>query len=375
MLEWCRLFSKQCGNNKVTVGFIDNLIAKVDDTNILSNYPPHDYQFASDTTTQTDETNDDANVEFKKQEELLHPSSSNMLADEQSITTTKTVYIESNDIAESKTTTAANVYEKVMDDSVESSPETSKIAESSLKEKRSTTAISGNESGEQNYTDTYLIDALEHINDPLPYAPEDLPLSSPNNSDHILIPKEVHEKHNNRGLVYTLIIFAMLCSAYFVWSNQLIDPSTLKSILPNTTIFKKNNFQDQNEREVILPKSSSDDESVQEPAKPEKLEENKHTIEALVELAYSQIEAKKLTTPAGDNAFETFKLILDFQPKNKKALEGIDKIKNRYRTWAKLDINDGKIKRAKYFLSRAIEISPDDKEAHQLLSSLEYAAH
>ena len=65
-----------------------------------------------------------------------------------------------------------------------------------------------------------------------------------------------------------------------------------------------------------------------------------------------------------------YRLIISSNPNNEQALAGIKLIKERYQTWAKLDIKDGNSKRAIYFLQRAIEISPDD-EALNLLSALE----
>ncbi len=91
----------------------------------------------------------------------------------------------------------------------------------------------------------------------------------------------------------------------------------------------------------------------------------------LINLAHQQIEDKKLTTPAGDNAYETFRSILVIEPRNKAALAGIEKIINRYTAWAKLDIKDNNIKRARYFLTLAIEINPDDRELKELLLSLD----
>ena len=87
-------------------------------------------------------------------------------------------------------------------------------------------------------------------------------------------------------------------------------------------------------------------------------------------MAELQIKQKKLSTPPSDNALDTYKLILNSDPNNKEALAGINLIKDRYQTWAKLDIKDGNSKRAIYFLQRAIDISPDD-EALNLLSGLQ----
>ncbi len=106
------------------------------------------------------------------------------------------------------------------------------------------------------------------------------------------------------------------------------------------------------------------------PANIDEAEESKRNIAALLKLAESQVMQKKLSTPPSDNALDTYRLILKMGSKNNQALAGINLIKERYQTWAKLDIKDGNSKRAIYFLQRAIEIAPDE-EAINLLSNLQ----
>lgn len=375
ILEWIRLYSLHTDKHKVTVGLLDELIDSLENTNLLSNYPPHGYQFASspNSTIPTDEEN----IEFIKHEQT----------DEQpqiEASQSKTVYIESSEPSVEDDTSTSNVYEKVMGDTTQNDiaqadiPQTdTSVVETEAEnpieievvlEQRETNPETKQETHhDSEYTDTYHLDALEHINDPFPYADEDLPLSSAT-ATPTLITQPAKKSGSNKLVVSISVLIICVVAGYFAWTHQLLNETTIKSLIPNifntekTLIHSREIIED---TKNVSPTNSNVSSS-------EPIEDNHTTtIEALIELANQQIADKKLTTPANDNAYETFNLILEFQPNNKAALAGIEKIKNRYQTWAELDINEGKIKRAKYFLSRAIEISPNDNEVKRLLSSLE----
>ena len=381
LLEWIRLYSDDVSKNKVTVGLIDELTHKVDSTRMLSSYPPHGFYFAKDNKSQSGSAHneedydnhqnihDKENIEFKKQTESfeLPEISDPDTVNDDDHAGSKTVYVESQNHSEQKIT--ANIYEKVMEDpDNELNDNQTNIIDVQHGPVEEHIVLS-----ESNYEDTYHLEALKHINDPLPYAPEDLPLSSGAAMSPSLAPERAREKRHNKSIAYFLFMVAIICSGYLVWSNQLVNEFNIRSLIPSSFNLKDRNTLNQNNDEII-PKATTPDEATETtPESKESLDNDTLEIDSLIELANTQIEDKKLTTPEGDNAFETFKLILEIEPRNRQALAGIEKIKNRYQTWAKLDINDGKIKRAKYFLSRAIEIAPDDREAKQLLSSLEDA--
>jgi len=359
ILEWVRRYALHTDKLKITVGFLDELISLLKNTNLLSNYPPQDYQFSSDikSTTHVDKEN----VEFVSHDAPLSQPQS-------PASESKTIYIET---IEDKETSASNVYEKVMVNTTQADMETGPSnQEDPEKQINTPEVVITTNNNDLEYTDTYQIEALKHINDPFPYAEEDLPLNTattPTQSAN----EPIDHKANKKSLAYVVILAFIVLAGYLAWSNQSIDQTYIKSLLPNKVNLGTNNplpQKDLNEfKHDVLETPLSNPANKNEPLG----QESSNTIDALVKLAHQQITDKKLTTPPEDNAFDTFKLILEFQPNNKAALAGIEKIKNRYQTWAQLDINDGKIKRAKYFLSRAIEISPNDKEVKQLLSSLE----
>ena len=81
------------------------------------------------------------------------------------------------------------------------------------------------------------------------------------------------------------------------------------------------------------------------------------SIQSLLVLAQEQMQSKHLTTPPSDNAFETYKMVLQFDPKNEKALSGIESIRMRYLIWAEQQVIAGNSSQAKYYLDQALEIS------------------
>jgi hypothetical protein len=87
--------------------------------------------------------------------------------------------------------------------------------------------------------------------------------------------------------------------------------------------------------------------------------------------ARTQMRKRRLTTPTGDNAFETFKSILSVNPKNQEALYGIYKIKRAYQQWG-LDAElQGDLEKAKIYYSRALHVAPNDTVVATAMQSVD----
>ncbi len=83
-------------------------------------------------------------------------------------------------------------------------------------------------------------------------------------------------------------------------------------------------------------------------------------VAALLSQAERQIAAKRLTTPVGDAAFESYEDVLKLIPGHGGALEGIGRIKDEYKRWAETDKRRGNWKRAEANLEKALAIDPED---------------
>lgn len=379
LLEWIRLYALNKDKNKITVALLDELKGTLEDASLLSNYPPKDYQFLSDSTSEL--PNYEENVEFVKHEAITH--------DEQAIVSeSNTIYIENVQQDADSKLDASNVYEKVMHEpedvgiedhqSINENVDDSFDAHDDIQVEIDAVAIAIDSSevidkislttNEAEYTDTYHLDALKNINDPFSLDNSDLRIDKDEQAPAQLI--QTNKKtHSNKLFFYLLLIVVVISGGLYAWSNNYIDHSLFDAFSPKVfstsnalshrDALNKTDYKIHNETLV----TGND------------IENNKPLtsdsgIESLITLAHQQIDDKKLTTPDGDNAYETFRLILEFEPNNRQALAGIDKIKNRYASWAKLDIKDGNIKRAKYFLSLAVEIDPKDRELKQILTGI-----
>ena len=99
--------------------------------------------------------------------------------------------------------------------------------------------------------------------------------------------------------------------------------------------------------------------------------DNSDKIESLLSLAKNQFQKKRLTTPAGDNAFETYQKILNIQPDNQQAINGIKGVHGKYIKWGNYYLKQNDVKRAKQFYNKALVVIPDDKVARIGLQKIE----
>lgn len=372
LLEWIRLYSQHTNNNKVTVGMINELSNAVDSTSMLTSYPPHDYQFGL--TKQPD----NENVEFKKHDSTLSPNVSSTTSDEVP-SENKTIYIELSQAPGSENSTDTNVFEKVMHDSGELETNTPETVNTEFIDSKTEQLHDNVDTDENEYTDLYHLESLKHINDPLPDTPDDLTIDS-DDSLSTQTPEtiNVHNEHNNtnRLVVFLVAVILIVVAGYYSWASGIFDYSvinpTINKIKANAPITQntlETESLENNNTNAQTKISETENPSLTSNPNPDYLSDK--TIASMLDRGHRQIENKKLTTPANDNAFDTFNEVLELQPNNQQALEGIEKIKSRYLTWANLDIEEGKIKRAKYFLKRAIYVAPHDQTIKQRLENIE----
>ena len=94
-------------------------------------------------------------------------------------------------------------------------------------------------------------------------------------------------------------------------------------------------------------------------------------INRLLGLAEKQFLNKKLSTPVGDNALETYRMVLASEPDNKKALDGITKVHDKYLNWASYYSKRNDTKRAKLFYRKSLQINPNNNIALEGLQNIE----
>ena len=367
LLEWCRAYSLHENNYKVTVGFIDSLLKHINQSSsgdsemLLGNYPPDNFKFDNTKITPSDTSEVKISKDRNPQEITEAPKSK----------VSKTVYV---DEKSSKKDRSAKIYERFMNDPSEKNlvenDNNSSPAKSTSKKDSDDTDIgsktnTAKPTNDEEYEDTYHITAVEQINEPI-----DIESSTNEDDDNSTLQKLIKPKQRKKHspMLSVLLILLTLVCVYYCWiiyANTSMDISSSISAFTNNPT--EQTLIDEPASEIEQSKLQDNDAQLLS-----RLEiQNEQTIQSLLNLANTQILDKKLSTPPSDNALNTYRMILQFNPHHDEALLGIEKIKNQYQSWAKLDIEQGKINRAKYFLNRAIDISPDDIETRRLLSSIE----
>ena len=84
-------------------------------------------------------------------------------------------------------------------------------------------------------------------------------------------------------------------------------------------------------------------------------------IGELLRTAAADVDALRLTTPAGDNAFERYQKVLAVEPDNEDAVRGLEVIVIRYVTLANTALSNGEIDKAEHYLDSAGGVLPEDK--------------
>lgn len=93
-------------------------------------------------------------------------------------------------------------------------------------------------------------------------------------------------------------------------------------------------------------------------------------ITGLLIKARQQLRDKQLTTPANNNAYETYREVLKVEPENAAAIRGISLIKKSYINWAETDVRQNELRRAVLFYRKALEIDPQDTKIARRLDEI-----
>lgn len=91
-----------------------------------------------------------------------------------------------------------------------------------------------------------------------------------------------------------------------------------------------------------------------------------HLIAQWLERAQAQFQAGRFTQPSGDNAFETYRMILVVAPGEAGALTGIERIAEHYQQLAQIHKNKGDLKVSQSFIEEGLQIAPAHAELLEL---------
>lgn len=99
-------------------------------------------------------------------------------------------------------------------------------------------------------------------------------------------------------------------------------------------------------------------------------------IERLLHAAEVALERDRLTTPAGDNAYQLYKSVLVIDPENTAALSGIERIRKTYLDWIDNALSEQKFAAAQNYLQKAksVGVTSDLLDSYQIPSADAHAA-
>jgi len=88
----------------------------------------------------------------------------------------------------------------------------------------------------------------------------------------------------------------------------------------------------------------------------------KLTASDLLKKCSEHFNSKRLTSGRSGNAYDCYQKVLQKEPNNLEAQEGINNIALKYLSWAKVNINKNNLKKAEKYFLKAEEISPNLKD-------------
>lgn len=178
----------------------------------------------------------------------------------------------------------------------------------------------------------------------------DLPFSENNIGQE---EKQDESRSNNRPYIIIALLFIsvsiytydrMVISSVSLQAEKAVEPIAIETVLVNKPFEHSNEISSSQAPESILDFIASytflpDQEKAEKKDKVviyeiiEKVDNTKKISVFLTE-ANALLKADKLTSPKGNNAFERYQMVLSLDEKNAQALEGINRIVNRYITLA-----------------------------------------
>lgn len=181
----------------------------------------------------------------------------------------------------------------------------------------------------------------------------------------------------------TLIVLLILSSMFFFGlqfveikiksSDNHVAKVSTNSVLPTTTIDPNKNLAEQTLETIQTEQTPSDNKEIatnttaietsgEETAPEATTKPNKPASEqvtqALAWLGKQSLDEYKLTYPPKDNAYYYYSRLLELQPNNRKAYEGILAIADRYVILAEQSFANNEVEKTKTYIQIGLQINP-----------------
>ncbi len=173
-----------------------------------------------------------------------------------------------------------------------------------------------------------------------------------------------------RLIKYTLIAFAVLFVLGILSDdkqdsqNELAESDAVDEKTSTESIYPA-------EDDASVDHDSIEAESVVEPPAFSPEEILQQQVEKLLNDAEEDIQALRLTKPAGNNAIEKFETVLNLQPDNVQAINGINTVAGKYLKLSEASLEKDQFDKAQDHLVLAKQLSPEHPEIAGIESKLE----
>ena len=191
--------------------------------------------------------------------------------------------------------------------------------------------------------------------------------------DHVGDPEKKNILSASTLLLFTG--FVGIALAFFLADKFLLTPEILPEKLQEEPQVKSSNLKSSTHQPKPKPKPKpiekiekvkKQEVSIKKEVPIKKIQNKISTIETQLAIAEQQIKDFKFSTPEKDNAYETYKAILEISPNEKQALKGLQNIANLYLQQAKKQHLQGKEDKTQLLISKGLKVSPKHKELIKL---------
>ena len=93
-------------------------------------------------------------------------------------------------------------------------------------------------------------------------------------------------------------------------------------------------------------------------------------IAELLQTAETRLAKLNLTTPRGQSAYDAYRQILNLDPDNREAQQGLQTIVDRYQRWAVSQRDKGNFERSLGNIDKALRVDPDNRELQSLRQTI-----
>lgn len=189
--------------------------------------------------------------------------------------------------------------------------------------------------------------------------------------------EEVKKKSKQKSTIILIVLLILSASFFFGLQfveikikspDTFIDKASTESIIP-TTSSPTNDKQNLAEQTVsAIQNVGNDNENKTETVEKPKEPVSEEVISALTWLGKQSLDEYKLTYPEKDNAYYYYSRLLELQPDNQTAYEGILKIAERYAILAETALANNELDKMQSYINIGLQINPTNEALLSLKS-------